>query len=74
MCFLDWQRKLLLGKATEMAAREIWESETMRDAWSMFLKGERKQHPICANCGQLRQGAPDDIDVFAEELMKKIEK
>ena len=39
----------------------------------MFLRGERKSHPICAECGQLKQGAPDDIDAYAEELLKKYE-
>lgn len=37
----------------------------------MFLQGKRKNHPICAECGQLRQGQPDDIDMYREELLKK---
>jgi MoaA/NifB/PqqE/SkfB family radical SAM enzyme len=72
LCFLDWQRKLLLGKAPEMTAREIWEGDALREYWRMFLRGERKAHPVCAACGQLRQGAPDDIDAHARELLAKV--
>ena len=38
----------------------------------MFLRGERKQHPICSKCGQMKQGAPDNIDNYAEELLKRL--
>ena len=37
----------------------------------MFLEGRRKEHGICRNCGQLRQGQPDNIDLYAEELLEK---
>lgn len=73
LCFLDWSRKLLLGDAKTQSVKDLWNSKEMREYQKMFLRGERKTHPICAECGQLKQGAPDDIDEFAEELLKKVE-
>ncbi len=70
LCFLDWSRKLLMGNARDTTAKELWNSREMKDYQLMFLKGERKKHPICSECGQLRQGQPDDIDGFASNLLK----
>lgn len=71
LCFLDWHRKLTIGDANIESVKDIWQGEKMREYQKMFLRGERKCHAICADCGQLRQGQPDDIDAYREELMKK---
>lgn len=71
LCFLDWSRKLILGDVRELSVKEIWNSKVMNEYRKLFLKGERKSHAICANCGQLKQGQPDNIDSFASELLKK---
>lgn len=72
LCFLDWHRKLVIGDVHTQSVKEIWESKEMREYQKMFLKGERKSHPICADCGQLKQGQPDNIDEFKEELLERI--
>lgn len=73
LCFLDWHRKLVVGDVRTETVKNIWQSDKMRDYQKMFLRGDRKTHPICCNCGQLRQGQPDDIDEFAQILLKKYE-
>ena len=45
--------------------------DKMQEYRKLFLRGERKMHPICCDCGQLRQGQPDDIDPFAAELLRR---
>lgn len=72
LCFLDWSRKLIIGDAKKQSIKEIWDSSIMRDYQKMFLNGERKQHPICAECGQLRQGNPDNIDAYTKEILDKL--
>jgi hypothetical protein len=74
LCFLDWQRKLGLGHVRDMTVKEVWESGRMREYQRLFLSGRRKTHPICADCGQLKQGQPDDIDAFAGYLLEKLER
>lgn len=70
LCFLDWHRKLVIGDAAKEKITDIWHGGALREYQKMFLRGERKSHPICAECGQLRQGQPDDIDQFASGLLQ----
>jgi MoaA/NifB/PqqE/SkfB family radical SAM enzyme len=72
LCFLDWRRNLILGTAHSMTAKEIWENDKLKEYRRMFLRKERGTHSICANCGQLKQGQPDDIDAFAQELLERL--
>jgi hypothetical protein len=72
LCFLDWERKMILGDTRSITPRELWNSDELRDYQKMFLAGKRKTHSFCKDCGQLRQGNPDDIDAFASELLKKL--
>jgi hypothetical protein len=44
----------------------------MREYQKMFLEGERKNHPVCKNCGQMSHGMPDDIDKYSGELLKRL--
>ena len=71
-CFLDWERKLVIGDASEQTLKELWLGDNMQQLRKTFLKGERKSIETCANCGQLRQGQPDDIDLYREELLMRI--
>lgn len=71
LCFLDWKHELIIGDTKATTLKDIWTSSRLAEYRKMFLKMQRKSHPICANCGQLKQGQPDDIDAFAEELLKK---
>lgn len=72
LCFLDWHRKLVIGDAKKQKIKEVWRGKEMKNYQKLFLEGKRKTHYICQNCGQLKQGQPDDIDMFANELLKKI--
>lgn len=71
LCFLDWHRKLVIGDAKTEKIKEVWQGDKLRDYQKYFLEGKRKIHSICAECGQLRQGQPDNLDSYAEELLKK---
>ena len=71
-CYLDWERKLIIGDANKEAVKDIWNSKEMNDLRKLFLRKERKSHPICKDCGQLTHGMPDNIDDYAEALLKKI--
>jgi MoaA/NifB/PqqE/SkfB family radical SAM enzyme len=72
LCFLDWKRTLLLGNAKDTLVKKIWNGKQLKDYQKLFLRGERKSHSVCGECGQLRQGAPDDLDAFMEDLLRKI--
>ena len=71
LCFLDWGRKLLIGDVNKQSVKEIWEGDQMRKYRLMFLNGDRKSHPVCGGCGQMTHGQPDNIDQYADELIKR---
>jgi len=73
-CFLDWSRKLIIGDVKKESVKDIWNGEKLLSYQKMFLEKKRKQHPICGNCGQMSHGMPDDIDEYADKLLKKIKK
>ena len=72
-CFLDWERKLIIGDVNKESVMDIWGGAQLLAHQKMMLMKQRKQHPVCGNCDQLRRGQPDDIDEFAERLLDKIE-
>ncbi|MCP9775682.1 radical SAM/SPASM domain-containing protein [Cyanobium sp. WAJ14-Wanaka] len=73
LCFLDWGRKLLIGDVRKQSVKEIWNSDQMKQYRLMFLRGERKAHPVCGGCGQMTHGMPDDIDSYTSDLLLKYE-
>jgi MoaA/NifB/PqqE/SkfB family radical SAM enzyme len=73
LCFLDWSEKLIIGDTRKESVKDIWNGQKMFEYRKMFLEKKRKDHPFCGKCGQMTHGLPDDIDAYAEELLKKIE-
>ena len=72
ICFLDWNRSLLIGDLNKMSVKQVWQSEALLKYQFMFLEKKRKEHHFCGNCGQMTHGMPDDIDEYAEMLLKRM--
>ncbi|HOP41550.1 MAG TPA: radical SAM/SPASM domain-containing protein [Geobacteraceae bacterium] len=72
LCFLDWSRKLILGDIKTESLKKIWNGERLYHYRAEQLEGKRKQHPVCAECGQLTHCLPDNIDPYAKTLLEKI--
>lgn len=72
LCFLDWSRKLILGDCKIENLADIWNGKKMKNYQKMFLRGERKKHPICGNCGQMTHGNSDNIDQYANKILANI--
>ena len=70
-CFLDWGRKLIIGDARQEGLKDIWHSKKMNALRRLHLEGQRNNHPVCGNCGQLTHCLPDNIDPYREELLAK---
>ncbi|MCZ9962835.1 SPASM domain-containing protein [Brachyspira hyodysenteriae] len=71
-CYLDWERKLIIGDVNKESVKAIWDSNDMNNLRNLFLRKERKSHPICKNCRQLTHGMPDNIDDYADKLLYRI--
>ncbi|OHA87581.1 MAG: radical SAM protein [Candidatus Zambryskibacteria bacterium RIFCSPLOWO2_01_FULL_39_39] len=75
-CFLDWQRKLLIGDVRTQSVKEIWDGPLLREHQALMLQGKRRSHPICGSCGQMSHGVvpQDNIDPHREVLLDGFEK
>ena len=71
-CFLDWNRKMVLGNLNHLTLKQIWEGSRMRHMRLMMLKGQRSDLSVCADCNQLEAGEPVNIDGFADALLGAI--
>jgi radical SAM protein with 4Fe4S-binding SPASM domain len=71
-CFLDWNRKLVIGNMKINSLVEIWNGLPMLSYRRDMLLKKRSKIPICKDCDQLRAGEPVNIDHIAEELLEKL--
>lgn len=73
MCRFDWKRCLILGRELGMykSPKKVWNSTFLWQVQRMILRGERARRLFCANCGELKQGMPADLDEFAEMLLDR---
>jgi len=71
-CFLDWNRKLVLGNLNQNTLKEIWEGSEMRHLRFQMLHCQRDEIPVCSKCNQLEAGEPVNIDKIAKYLVEKI--
>ena len=71
-CFLDWQRKLIVGDTRTQSLKDIWDSELFNRLRIQHLEGRRKNQPVCSNCGQLTHCLPDNIDAYRTDLLPKV--
>ena len=71
-CFLDWQRKLVIGDVRTQSMKEIWNSKKMNDLRVLHLEGKRHENSTCGSCGQLSHCLPDNIDAYRLNLLDRV--
>ena len=72
ICFLDWSRKMIIGDLRTDSFIDVWKGNLLRKHQIMHLKGLRYTHPICRNCKQLTHGMPDDLDQYAQDILRRM--
>ena len=76
LCRLDWNHAMLLDGHVghPVTPKKIWDSIVLWNFQQRFLKKERKQLSVlsCPNCGILKQGVPEDLDAFGEEILMEM--
>jgi radical SAM protein with 4Fe4S-binding SPASM domain len=71
-CFLDWNRRLVVGNIEEKSLKEIWNGDDLKTLRALHLMKRRSMIPPCKDCNQLEAGEPVNIDDLAEELLRKL--
>jgi len=71
-CFVDWKQKMILGDLHTDKLIDIWNGEKLREIRFTHLAGLRHTLSHCGTCEHHMYGQPDNIDQYADELIKKI--
>lgn len=72
LCFLDWDRQLIIGDVKDTSVKAIWDSQLLKWFQIQMLRGHRDKIKMCKQCNQLRYGMPVNLDDSAEELLNRI--
>ena len=72
-CQLDWAHKIILGNVKEHGLYELWNGEKINELRRMHLRGQRERHPLCGKCTTLEYCNVDNIDAYADELLKRMD-
>ena len=70
-CALDWELKTNFGDVNNQSLYEIWNGKKFNDFRRMQLRKERGDDELCGKCDALEYCNVDNIDVYADELLKK---
>jgi radical SAM protein with 4Fe4S-binding SPASM domain len=71
-CFKDWNRELIFGNANKDSIVDIWNCPELNEMRIKHLRMERSAYGICAACGQIKFGQIDNIDNYANDLLKRM--
>lgn len=76
MCRFDWNHAMLLDHhvGAPVTPRKIWDSAVLFEFQERFLKKERLRLTVlsCPKCGILKQGVPEDLDAYADEILEEM--
>ena len=70
----DHRRSLDQHVSYPPTPKKIWDSIVLWKFQEQFLRKERKLMTVlsCPKCGILKQGVPEDLDEFAEEILDEM--
>ena len=71
-CLMDWNHVQIIGDASSQTLPEIWNGSVLHEMRIEHLKLNRAQFPACGNCGQMKYAVLDNIDPYADVLLKKV--
>ena len=71
-CFLDWNRKNIIGDINNKSLKDIWNGESLKHLRKNHLLNHREKHEICKDCKQLIYGQADNIDDCTTKIYKKM--
>lgn len=71
-CFSDWQHLNIIGNINDESVYDIWNGERLKNLRIAHLKKNRDIYETCKRCNQLKFATIDNIDKYANDILKKI--
>lgn len=72
LCCVDWKTEYILGDLKEESIADIWTGKRLREYQRIHLEKKKDCIDLCKNCESLSANTIDNIDDYAEELLKRI--
>ena len=70
-CCADWKRKLIFGNLEKQTFQEIWNGDVLKAFWIDLLSGNKNKYEMCQKCMLPMYDCNDNIDAFAEQILKR---
>jgi len=71
-CCPDWDQKIIVGDLRKQSLADIWNSPDFRTLRVLHLEKRRYLHPTCSSCGHVTSSQVDNIDEFADQILKNL--
>lgn len=73
LCRFDWNHAMMMAPHVSYppTPKKVWDSIALWNFQNQFLMKQRKMMTVlsCPKCGVMKQGVPEDIDAFADEIL-----
>lgn len=71
-CVGDWQNKLIVGDTRNQSIKEIWQGKLLNEHRINHLKGQRNLNNFCGDCQVVSHGTLDNLDEYADAILKRM--
>ena len=72
LCCVDWKSEYILGDLKNESVADIWNGEKLRLFQRLHLEKKKDTIELCKNCESLMGSTIDNIDEYAEDIMKRL--
>lgn len=72
-CVGDWPNKLIVGDLKTQTVKEVWQGLLLNQHRIAHLKGKRSDNAFCRVCQVVSHGTIDNLDPYADEILKRME-
>lgn len=72
LCCVDWKSEYVLGDLKKESIADVWDGLKLRTYQSIHLRFNKNDIAICRRCESLSANTIDNIDEYAEDILKRI--
>lgn len=72
LCCVDWKNEYVLGDLKQESIADVWSGAKLRAFQIAHLRFKKDNIEICRKCESLSANTIDNIDAYAEDILKRI--